>query len=84
MVQCVEARGDFRTIDIVDGFGTDGNFRALLLCSASGALFSDDVHGVDEFLGVFRDSQGGGHVVVRHVLDVRHVSVGGQFVSVFF
>ena len=58
MVEGVEAGGDFRTVHVVDGFGTDGDFRALLCCTSAGALFSDNLHGVDEFLGVFGDAKG--------------------------
>ena len=83
VVEGVEARSNFWAVHVVDGLGTDGDFRAFLGGTASRTLLSDDLHRADEFLGVLGDAEGGRHVVVGHVLDVGHVSIGGEFVGVF-
>ena len=57
VVEGIEPRGNLGAVHIVHGFGTNGDLRALFCCSASGALFSDDLHGGDEFFSVFGNAK---------------------------
>ena len=84
VVQRVEADVDLWTVIVVDGFGANGEFAALLLRTAAGALVGDDPHDVGVNVAFLGDAEAGRDLVGTHLLDVRHVAVGGQFVGRLF